>query len=100
MVNIQLLESNSLFYILSSLCQDRLMRVFIAVNLPDGVKEELLKYKYDVPAKWTKKENIHITLSFLGYVSDERLESILRAVEGVCKKHSPFNRTDKFGFID
>jgi len=68
-------------------------RVFTAINLPDNIKEELLKYQEnwpELPAKWTKEENIHITLNFLGYVSDEKLLNILDSVKKTAETHSCF----------
>ena len=46
-------------------------RIFIAVNLPENVKKKLAEYEenwLDLPIRWTKKENLHITLVFLGYL--------------------------------
>ena len=55
-------------------------RIFVAVNLPDKIKEKLIGYQSqwnEIPANWTKKENLHITLSFLGYLADEDLPDVL-----------------------
>ena len=63
-------------------------RIFIAINLPEKVKEKLSKYRYDIPAKWTKKENLHITLNFLGQIGDEEIPDIFQAVEKTALNHS------------
>lgn len=68
-------------------------RVFIAINLPESLKIKLAKFQSkwsDLPAKWTKKENLHITLAFLGYVQDDEIPEILRKTEEIAKKHKPF----------
>lgn len=68
-------------------------RIFIAINLPETIKKELLGYKKkwpELPARWVKENNIHITLNFLGYVADEEIPDILQAVESVSMKHSCF----------
>ncbi len=68
-------------------------RVFTAISLPEEIKKELLSYKGkwpDLPAKWVKENNIHITLNFLGYVADEQIKDILGAVESVSEKYSLF----------
>jgi len=65
----------------------------VAINLPENIKKELLSYKGkwpDLPARWAKENNIHITLNFLGSVVNEELQHILKAVENVSKKHSCF----------
>lgn len=68
-------------------------RVFIAINLPESLKIKLAGFESkwpDLPAKWTKKENLHITLAFLGYVQDDEIPGILRKTEEIAKKHKPF----------
>ena len=68
-------------------------RVFVAINLPESLKSRLARFQSkwpDLPAKWTKKENIHITLVFLGYVQDNEIPEILRITEEIAKKHKPF----------
>jgi 2'-5' RNA ligase len=52
------------------------MRVFIALNVPEEikeqalqVKEELAQFKPDI--KWVEHENYHITLKFLGEVNSQ-----------------------------
>ena len=54
-------------------------RIFLAINLPNDIRELLTAYQekwMDFPAKWTKPENLHITLFFVGDVSDEILEDV------------------------
>jgi 2'-5' RNA ligase len=68
-------------------------RIFIAINLPENIRKNLADYQKnwsELPAKWTKQENIHITLVFLGYVSDEEIPDIYKVVEEVASKYSPF----------
>ena len=68
-------------------------RVFIAINLPEGVKKKLASHKDkwpELPARWTKEDNLHITLEFLGYVSDEEILEILKTAEETASKHASF----------
>lgn len=68
-------------------------RVFIAISLPENIRKKLANYKGkwpEIPAKWVKDFNLHITLSFLGYVKDEELMEIIKKTESVCKNHSGF----------
>ncbi len=70
-----------------------LHRIFIAIRLPDFVKNELLAYKEkwpELPARWTKLENLHITLAFLGNISDKEIEELKIKVGEIAKKHRPF----------
>jgi len=69
-------------------------RIFIAINLPEEIKKELSKFQYkwpELPAKWTKPENLHITLAFLGYLSDEEVAKLCEITNEVAKRHLPFS---------
>ncbi|HCM36948.1 MAG: 2'-5' RNA ligase [Candidatus Wildermuthbacteria bacterium RIFCSPLOWO2_02_FULL_47_9c] len=68
-------------------------RIFVAINLPDTVKQELLEYKNkwpEIPARWAGKENLHLTLAFLGNTSDEELREVVGLLQEVGDRHSPF----------
>ena len=69
-------------------------RIFIAINLPENIKKKLADYREkwpDLPARWTKTDNIHITLVFLGYVSDEQIPEICKAAEETVSKYNSFD---------
>lgn len=69
-------------------------RIFIAINLPDALKEKLILFKkrwYFLPAKWVKKENLHLTLLFLGYLRDEKLPKIFEISQEVAQRHKKFS---------
>ncbi len=56
-------------------------RIFIAINLPEEAKKQLVNFQArwpELPVRWVKKENLHITLVFLGYLSDEEISKILK----------------------
>ena len=65
-------------------------RIFIAINLPDNIKEKLSQFHYDLPLRWTRKDNLHITLIFLGYCSDQDLGKVCSIVKETTAKHSCF----------
>jgi 2'-5' RNA ligase len=68
-------------------------RVFIAVNLPKNIKEELCRYQNkwpELPIRWVKKENLHITLIFIGYCKEEEVLEISKITKETAKRHSPF----------
>ncbi len=80
-------------------------RIFIAINLPEDVKKALASHQEKIdemfasyrnevagagPIRWTKKDNLHITLMFLGYLTDEELLEVCRITKEVAAKHSPF----------
>jgi len=68
-------------------------RIFIAINLPENIKKKLAGYQEkwpDLPARWTKEINIHITLEFLGYITDEELLEVINIVKETAKNNRPF----------
>jgi 2'-5' RNA ligase len=70
-----------------------LHRIFIAINLPEDVKKELVSFREkwpDLPIRWTQKENLHITLVFIGNTSDEDLLNIFKTVREAASRHKSF----------
>jgi len=67
---------------------ENVMRVFIAVDLPNELRKELgeierqLKPLTDT-ARWVAPESIHITLKFIGEVPEKRAEDIDSALTGL-----------------
>jgi len=67
-------------------------KIFIAINIPGKAKNKMGEYQeqiagqfnssgYDCPIKWTKKDNLHITLLFLGLVDDMEIPELFGIVE-------------------
>jgi len=68
-------------------------RIFIAINLPEKIQERLYSYSSqwpELPCRWTKKENLHITLFFLGYLKDEHLPKLSKSLKKALKEKEPF----------
>lgn len=68
-------------------------RIFVAINLPESVKKELNSYQFkwpELPCRWTKKENLHITVEFLGYLADEEIVELCQRTKEIASKKSPF----------
>jgi len=71
-------------------------RIFIAINLPDDIRKKLVSYQSqwpDLPIRWTRQDNLHITLEFLGYISDEELLKVLDEIREMASKHRSFSIT-------
>jgi len=69
-------------------------RIFIAINLPAEIKKELMNFQSkwpELPVRWVKIENLHITLVFLGYLNDEELVEVLKITKEVASGHEPFS---------
>lgn len=64
-------------------------RLFFGLELPPEIKARLLKIRSAVPgAKWQGAEQLHITLLFMGAVSQEDLEAMAGSARGI--KSEPF----------
>ncbi len=66
-------------------------RIFIAINLPSEVKQFLAKYETkfpELPAKWTPEDNLHITLVFLGDLTDVELGEVCVIVKEIAGRHN------------
>lgn len=61
-----------------------MLRLFVAVDLPETVKETLVAMQRGLAgAKWVTRDQMHLTLHFLGEVSEDRAELIHQALESV-----------------
>jgi len=68
------------------------MRAFIAIEVSDEVRDNLLKAQERIGSKSAKikfveRENFHVTLKFLGEIDDATAEEAKRALEEIAKKH-------------
>lgn len=69
-------------------------RIFLAINLPSDVKQILGSFKEkwkELPARWVKEENLHITLIFFGYLKDSTISKISEVVRDVVHLYRPFD---------
>ena len=68
-------------------------RTFLAINLPENLRKKFSDYQEkwpELPARWTKKENLHVTLLFIGSVSDQDIPEICRITREVASHHPVF----------
>lgn len=71
-------------------------RTFIAVNLNREIIEHLvsLQDNLNIPEtkiKWVEKNNLHLTIKFLGYISVEQTELIKSALKEITCQYNPFS---------
>jgi len=71
------------------------LRTFIAIELSTDIRDALaqaqvsLKYA-GADVKWIAKNNIHLTLKFLGEISEEKSKEIAAALDNIAKETKPF----------
>ena len=64
------------------------MRIFIALDIDDGIRERIARFVEGVrgfapDARWVRPESLHVTLKFIGEKSSEAVDEIKRALESI-----------------
>ncbi|GAF75032.1 unnamed protein product, partial [marine sediment metagenome] len=73
------------------------VRSFIAIELPDELKQELtqledrLKLSNQPGVRWVNPYSIHLTLKFLGNIAIDRIDAITRSMEEASRGIAPFH---------
>jgi 2'-5' RNA ligase len=72
------------------------MRMFIAIDLDKGIKENLFALIDKLSEKskhirWVRREGMHLTLKFLGEIKEERIPEIENSLEKVVRNYRPFS---------
>lgn len=80
------------------------MRAFIAIELPEAVRESLARqqarFRAVCPdARWTRPEGIHLTLKFLGEISGEQEAQVKKALGQIERFEKFIVRAQGFGFF-
>ncbi|HEY3768039.1 MAG TPA: RNA 2',3'-cyclic phosphodiesterase [Candidatus Angelobacter sp.] len=79
------------------------MRIFIALDIPAEIRTALTEYMERAralapDARWARVEGLHVTLKFIGEVSDARVQEIKTALASI--QAMPFSvRFDGVGFF-
>lgn len=83
------------------------LRLFVAIVLPEAVRNEILRAQRElqplvprVAARWTRPDQFHLTLRFLGNVPTDAIEDLKRSVGAVCRNTPPLSlRAQGVGFF-
>lgn len=83
------------------------MRLFIAIALPQPVKDEaecvqkeLRRSVPDGSVRWTTPEQFHLTLRFLGQVEEDKVAALQDAFRRACENFAPLElRAQGIGFF-
>jgi 2'-5' RNA ligase len=70
------------------------IRSFLAFELPPDIKKcirEVSRTGKDLPLdlRWVKSDNIHLTVVFMGNVSEDKIRPIGETVKMVCARFEP-----------
>src|SRR3989344_1478639 len=69
-------------------------RLFLAIEIPAPLQKKLAKKTHDLWLKTITQKptnQLHITVHFLGLVSEEAISSLIRHIEEVLMKTTPFS---------
>lgn len=80
-------------------------RVFIALPIPGPVKDEIVRVQDELRnllprrcVRFTKREQFHLTLRFLGNVGSQRVEGLIHEIRAACREFSVLKlRAERIG---
>jgi 2'-5' RNA ligase len=83
------------------------LRLFLALRVPEAVREELRRFQAELRARlpgdavrWTRPDQIHLTLQFLGNVAANQVEPLIAATRRACQPFAPMHlRAERIGFF-
>ena len=83
------------------------LRLFIAISIPEPVRDEIIRVQREMQllaprgaARWTRPDQFHLTLRFLGDVPVAGLEQLKESVNAVCRSARPLRlRAEGVGFF-
>src|ERR1700690_1877187 len=83
------------------------LRLFVAISIPEPVRDEIIRVQRElqplVPrnvARWTRSDQFHLTLRFLGDVPIDGAEKLKQSVGAVCPNARPLSlRAEGVGFF-
>jgi len=77
---------------------EQIYRTFIAIELPPPVRARIARHTNELRrqcpharASWTREDNLHLTLKFLGNISGANIASVSGALENAVRGFSSFD---------
>jgi 2'-5' RNA ligase len=74
-----------------------MIRAFIAIEIPEDIRAaiaeaqgRLKRARVGVKVSWTKVDNVHLTLQFLGYIEEGAVTKIGAALDPIAAEHAAF----------
>lgn len=74
------------------------MRLFVAINLPEDVREKVheavaVVRDRGMPARWTEHDSYHVTLKFIGEVRPDRRDDHVEVLRRIASGYRPVDMT-------
>jgi 2'-5' RNA ligase len=79
------------------------MRTFIAIDIPNNLRSEIERIigalkNSGADVRWVKAKSIHLTLKFLGEITEEKVKEVIKKIEDDVPDFDPFTiRLAKLG---
>jgi len=75
-------------------CED-MLRLFVCIWIPDELKEKIVNLQEEIKnipitAKFVERENLHLTITFLGNVKDGEIDSLKKKLDMTTKHIKKF----------
>ena len=72
-----------------------MVRAFIGIFLPENLRNKVVEIQkivktFPLKAKFVERENLHLTLSFLGEIDESEIKRISKELDKICKEHEKF----------
>jgi hypothetical protein len=93
------LNSNFQSYRLQRVAENNLtgkLRLFVAIPVPAAIRDEMVRVQHELQplaprgvVRWTKPEQLHLTLRFLGDVSSDRVAGLQESLRTACSGTTP-----------
>lgn len=68
-------------------------KIFIEISVPDQLRRRLMQKTAqwsELPSKWMKEENLHLTVAFIGYVDESVIPDICQKINEVVNDFESF----------
>lgn len=74
------------------------MRTFIAIEVPENIRRMIVKHTGSfragsLPIKWVACENLHVTMKFLGEITEAKQREVEPLLQHIGSGHQPFTIT-------
>lgn len=74
---------------------NEIMRTFIAIDIPERLKDKLRALQaemkqFNAPVRWVAADGLHLTVKFLGEVSEAKLPSLYDPLTDIARWSKPF----------
>src|SRR5574340_1053416 len=72
------------------------VRIFVAVEITEEIRKKLAEFQdklkmVDADVGWVAPENLHITLKFIGYIDEEKIDTVISIVKDSLVHIKPFD---------